>query len=84
MPADLSGKTVVKYDYPRECRSAAGTGVRVMITTTPRYEGRSFGTNATEAMLTAYAGKGRPLSNVELDDLIDELNLHPTVQWLNR
>jgi hypothetical protein len=54
-----------------------------VITTTPRYEGRSFGTNLTEAMLTAYAGKRRPLSDQELNLLIDELDLRPTVQVLN-
>jgi hypothetical protein len=54
-----------------------------VITTTPRYEGRLFGTNLTEAMLTAYAGMGRPLSDVELNALIDDLDLRPTVQALN-
>jgi hypothetical protein len=36
-----------------------------------------------EATLTAYAGKGRPLTDAELNDLIDELNLLPSVQLLN-
>jgi len=54
-------------------------GVSIIITTTPRYEGRSFGINMMEAALTAYAGKGRPLSPEELDDLVDELDLRPEV-----
>jgi len=33
-----------------------------------------------EATLTAYAGKGRPLTASELNALIDELNFRPTVQ----
>jgi hypothetical protein len=57
-------------------------GVRMAITTTPRYEGRSFGTNVLEAALTAYAGKGRTLSDAELNALIDELRLRPSVQRL--
>ena len=85
MPDDLTGKTVVtNTTTPKNIELLRERGVKVVITTTPRYEGRSFGTNATEAMLTAYAGRGRPLSNAELDELIDELKLHPTVQWLNR
>jgi hypothetical protein len=32
-----------------------------------------------EAALTAYAGKGRPLSPEELNDLVDELDLRPEV-----
>jgi hypothetical protein len=36
-----------------------------------------------EAALTAYAGKGRPLSDAELNALMDELDLRPSVQRLN-
>ncbi len=57
-------------------------GVKTVITTTPRYEGRSFGTNMMEAALTAYAGKGRRLTDEELNGLIDELGLRPTVMYL--
>ena len=58
-------------------------GVSMLITTTPRYEGRSFGTNMMEAALTAYAGLGRVLTKNELNQLIDELKLVPSVQKLN-
>jgi hypothetical protein len=54
-----------------------------VITTTPRYDGRSFGTNMMEAALTAYAGAGRVLTDAELNDLIDELDLRPSVARLN-
>jgi hypothetical protein len=81
---DLTGKTVItntttkaNLEFLRE------RGVRTVITTTPRYEGRTFGTNMMEAALTAYAGKGRPLSDDELNDLIDELDLRPTTTQLN-
>jgi hypothetical protein len=36
-----------------------------------------------EATLTAYAGKGRPLTGAELNAAIDELGLRPSVQQLN-
>ena len=49
---------------------------------TPRYEGRSFGTNMLEAVLTAYAVKGRRLTDEELNGLIDELGLRPGVTKL--
>jgi hypothetical protein len=84
MPDDLAGKTIVtNTTTPENVELLQERGVKTLITTTPRYEGRSFGTNATEAMLTAYAGRGRPLNDVELNDLIDELSLRPTVQQLN-
>jgi hypothetical protein len=43
----------------------------------------SIGVNMMEGALTAYAGKGRPLSGEELNALIDELALKPYVQVLN-
>lgn len=84
-PEDLAGKWVVTNTTTAEnVEMLRARGVRLVITTTPRYEGRSFGTNALEAALTAYAGKGRPLSQEELSGLIEELDLRPTVEWLNR
>jgi hypothetical protein len=84
MPEDISGKTIVtNTTTPDNIALLRERGARMVFTTTPRYEGRSFGTNMTEAMLTAYAGKGRPLTEAELNALIDELDLRPTVQVLN-
>jgi hypothetical protein len=84
MPDDLAGKTVVTNTTTAEnVELLRERGVRQVITTTPRFEDRSFGTNMLEAALTAYAGKGRPLSDAELNALIDELDLRPSVQWLN-
>jgi len=84
LPDDLTGKTVITNTTTAEnIEFLQARGVRTVITTTPRYEGRSFGTNLTEAALTAYAGKGRPLSDAELNALIDELDLRPSVQRLN-
>ena len=80
MPTDLSGKTVITNTTTEDnIDLLRGRKVKTVITTTPRYEGRSFGTNMLEAALTAYAGKGRALNDRELNDLIDELALRPTV-----
>jgi len=85
LPDDLTGKTVVTNSTIAEnVELLRARGVRTVITTTPRYEGRSFGTNMLEAALTAYAGKGRPLSDAELNALINELDLRPSVQQLNK
>jgi hypothetical protein len=80
MPKKLTGKTVVTNTTTEDnIELLKSRGVKTVITTTPRYDGRSFGTNTTEAMLTAYAGKGRRLTDAELNGLIDELGLKPTV-----
>ncbi len=84
MPDNLDGKTVITNTTTEEnVELLRSRGVARMITTTPRYEGRSFGTNAMEAALTAYAGLGRRLSDNELNALIDRLGLRPSVQILN-
>ena len=81
---DLSGKTVItNTTTPENLDFLRERGVRTVITTTPRYDGRSFGTNMMEAALNAYAGKNRTLLDAELNDLIDELDLRPTVTELN-
>lgn len=84
MPADLAGKTIVtNTTTEQDIELLRARNLRWLITTTPRYDGRSFGTNMMEAALTAYAGKGRTLSDAELNVLIDELDLRPNVQRLN-
>jgi len=79
----LQGKTIVTNTTTEENIALfKERGVKIVITTTPRYDGRTFGTNMTEAMLTAYAGKGRNLTDAELNGLIDELGLKPTISYL--
>ena len=80
MPKDVSGKTIVTNTTTEEnIALLKERGAKTVITTTPRFDGRSFGTNMNEAMLTAYAGKGRRLSDDELNELIDILGIKPTV-----
>ena len=83
-PEDLHGKWVItNTTTPENIDLLRERGVQRVITTTPRYGGRSFGVNMMEAALTAYAGKGRPLSAAELGELIDELDLRPYVEALS-
>lgn len=84
LPDDLRGKTILtNTTTEQDVELLRQRGLRWLITTTPRYEGRSFGTNMMEAALTAYAGKGRVLTEAELNELIDRLQLRPSVQRLN-
>lgn len=83
-PPDLHGKLVITNTTTEEnIQMLKERGVKTVFTTTPRYDGRSFGINAMEAVLTAYAGKNRPLSMTELNQLIDELDLRPNMQNLS-
>jgi len=91
MPNDLKGKVVVTntttLDDIDRFRQA---GVKYLMTTTPVYDGRSFGTNMMEAALLAvsgYQGKvdyrnHRPYFKM-MTELVDKVGFKPVVQELN-
>ena len=84
MPDDMQGKVIVtNTTTPEDVELFRRCGVKYLVTTTPVLEGRSFGTNMMEAALVAVAGKGRPLTWPELDEMIDKLGLQPQLQELN-
>jgi hypothetical protein len=84
MPDRLDGKVVVtNTTTPADVEAFRQRGVRYLVTSTPRVEGRSFGTNMMEAALVAIAGKGRPLTTDELQEMLEQLDLKPTLQRLN-
>jgi hypothetical protein len=84
MPDDLSGKVIVtNTTTPKDMELFRERSVKYVMTTTPVLNGRSFGTNMLEAAMTAVAEKNRPLTFEELDAMLDELNLKPTMHTLN-
>ena len=85
MPERMDGKIVVtNTTTAADVELLRSRGVAYLCTTTPRLEGRTFGTNVMEAALTAIAGKGRPLTPSELDNMLDEDDLKPTILPLNK
>ncbi len=84
MPDDLSGKVIVtNTTTPKDMQMFKDRGVTHVLTTTPVLDGRSFGTNMMEAALTAVSGKNRPLTNAELNEMLTQLDLKPTVHHLD-
>ena len=84
MPDRLDGKVIAtNTTTPVDVEAFRQRGVRYLVTSTPRLEGRSFGTNMMEAALVAIAGKGRPLTTDELDEMLKRLGLKPTLQRLD-
>jgi hypothetical protein len=84
MPERLDGKVIAtNTTTPTDVEIFRQRGVRYLVTSTPRLEGRSFGTNMMEAALVAIADKGRPLTTDELQDMLERLHLRPTIQRLN-
>ena len=84
MPDNLQGKVIVTNTTTSEDVEAfRKTGAKYLVTTTPVLEGRSFGTNMMEAALVAVSGKGRPLTWVELSEMLNRLGFEPQLQELN-
>ncbi len=82
-PEDISGKMIVTNTTTQDDVSfLKERRARYLVTTTPVMDGRSFGTNMFEAALVAAAGKNRPLSTAELNQIIEELNLTAQIRDL--
>jgi len=83
MPDRLEGKIIVtNTTTPEDVEMFRQAGIKYLVTTTPVLQGRSFGTNMMEAALVAVSGKGRKLTDVEVEELIAQLNMEPQVQEL--
>ncbi len=90
MPDRLDGKTVVTNTTTTEDREILkNAGVKYLITTTPVYEERSYGTNMLEAGIIAASGRKEPIdySNAgaylaQMETWINELNIKPQFRAL--
>jgi hypothetical protein len=91
MPDDLTGKIIVtNTTTPADVELFKGAGVKYLMTTTPVYDGRSFGTNMIEAGLLAAIGYREKVDYRNfrfyfqlIGDLVTSANLKPKVQVLN-
>ena len=85
MPDDLTGKIIVtNTTTAKNVEELKQRNLHILVTVTPRLEGRSFGTNVMEATLLALMDK--PQSEVvEADfvDLIERIPLLPNIEVLN-
>ncbi|GIW38373.1 MAG: hypothetical protein KatS3mg074_771 [Meiothermus sp.] len=82
MPENMQGKIILtNTTTPDDLEFMRTRGVARLITTTPRLDGRSFGTNVMEAFIVAVAGK-HPLSEADYLEYIAKLNLQPEITEL--
>lgn len=85
MPDDMTGKTIVTNTVTeKDVEMLKKIGVSILVTTTPGFNGRSFGTNVIEAILVSISGK-RPedMEEKEFFELLNKVNLKPRVEYLN-
>ncbi len=79
-PADLTGKVLLtNTTTPDDLEFMRQRGVELLITTTPRFNGRSIGTNLLEAAFVAIEGAAGELGKERYETLITEAGIEPTV-----
>jgi hypothetical protein len=84
MPEDMSGKWVVtNTTTAADVEFLRSRGVQLLVTSTPRLEGRSFGTNVIEATMVALDGARSALTPARYLELLRSTGFAPDVQWLN-
>jgi hypothetical protein len=84
LPERIAGKVILTNTVtPADVQLLKDRGARMLITTTPDLQGRSFGTNVMEALLIALTGSKHELSDEEYDQLLDKVGFVPRVEQLN-
>jgi len=85
MPDDLSGKIILtNTTTARNVEELRERNLHILVTTTPRLEGRSFGTNVMEATLLALMEKPQSaVTPTDFLDLIERIPLEPNIEILN-
>lgn len=83
MPDSLTNKIIVTNTTTQEdVDQFRKRGVSYLVTTTPCYENRTFGTNVLEATLIAISGKKRLLNHHEISSMIAQLDIKPSIRQL--
>ena len=81
IPAGMNGQTILTNTItPDDIEFLREKGVGTLVTTTPEYQGRSFGANVMEAVLAAILGK--PWDEITPDDylkLLHSLDFRPRI-----
>ncbi|GAB6118545.1 hypothetical protein JCM16816_21420 [Thermoanaerobacter brockii subsp. lactiethylicus] len=86
MPERLDGKIIVTNTVIQEdVEMMKEKGVKMLITTTPNINGRSFGTNVMEGVLVAIAGKKQEeMTPQDYDELLDKIGFEPRIEYLQK
>ncbi|WP_031513031.1 hypothetical protein [Desulfofalx alkaliphila] len=81
LPPKLSGQMIITNTTTKEDLDLlAERGASMLVTTTPEFNGRSFGTNVVEAMLVAMLGKKwEDITPEEYTQLLRKLDFKPRI-----
>lgn len=81
MPPRLEGKTIITNTVTEADRKMLkDAGVKMLVTTTPCLQGRSFGTNVLEAAIVAASGSKMALQPEAYEAFIKKYNIMPSIE----
>ena len=85
MPDDLTGKIIVtNTTTSNNVEELRKRNLHILVTVTPRLEGRSFGTNVMEATLLALMNKPQSdVTDADFLNMIESIPLEPNIEVLN-
>lgn len=85
MPTDMKGKIVITNTVTsKNIQDLKNRGVKYLITTTPQFQGRSFGTNVYQGILLAISGeKQEDLKEEDYLSLAKKTGFKPRIEKLN-
>ena len=84
MPDKLPGKYIITNTVTSADREfLRQAGISCLVTTTPSFAGRSFGTNVLEAVMVALHGGGKRLTSSDYEILLKKYSIEPTIEFFN-
>ncbi|MCK4260642.1 MAG: quinate 5-dehydrogenase [Halanaerobiales bacterium] len=85
LPENIQGKVILTNTVTtRDIEMLRERGVWILITTTPDFNGRSFGTNVMEGVLvTLSSKKPSELTSADYEELLEEMVFVPRIEILN-
>lgn len=86
MPIDMKGKAIITNTVTEEdVNQLKARGVGLFVTTTPEFNGRSFGTNVMEGVVVALLKASKKEGTLdEYEEILNILDLRPRIEYLNK
>ena len=85
MPEKLNDKIIITNTVTKEdVKILKDRGVKMLVTTTPELNGRSFGTNVMEGVLISLIGKKpEEIKPEDYSEMLDRIGFKPRIEYLN-
>lgn len=86
MPIDMKGKAIITNTVTEEdVNQLKARGVGLFVTTTPEFNGRSFGTNVMEGVVVSLLKASKKEGTLdEYEEILNILDLKPRIEHLNK